>query len=268
MSDSGVTPFPRRRVGPLEFSVTSLAQAAQALYELASNSVGRGVAVHCANAYNIALSETDHEYRALLNGGDIVFCDGVPVVWAGRYLHAEDDIRWSRVYGPDLMQAVFALSDHGQPRHYLLGGSGNTLEALERELTRQWPSAVIAGSESPTFGQWTSDQVAKRDERIVASGANIVWVGLGTPKQDFEVARIAASLPVVAVAVGAAFDFLAGTKQQAPVWMQRSGLEWFFRLTREPRRLSRRYLWGNPVFVYAVAKQRFLAQRGRTPRNA
>ena len=93
------------------------------------------------------------------------------------------------------------------------------------------------------------DDLRERDERIRASGATIVWVGLGTPKQDYEVQRLALSLPVVAVAVGAAFDFLAGTKAQAPVWVQRSGLEWAFRLASEPRRLGRRYVWGNSVFL-------------------
>ena len=89
----------------------------------------------------------------------------------------------------------------------------------------------------------------ERDQRIRETGATIVWVGLGTPKQDVEVARLAASLPVVAVAVGAAFDFLAGTKPQAPIWMQKSGTEWLFRFASEPRRLAKRYIWGNSVFL-------------------
>ena len=92
--------------------------------------------------------------------------------------------------------------------------------------------------------------------RIRDSGATLVWVGLGTPKQDHEVHRLATALPVVALAVGAAFDFIAGTVSQAPVWMQRSGLEWSYRLAQEPRRLTKRYLWGNPRFVASVARQR------------
>jgi N-acetylglucosaminyldiphosphoundecaprenol N-acetyl-beta-D-mannosaminyltransferase len=100
----------------------------------------------------------------------------------------------------------------------------------------------------------TVAELHERDERIRASGATIVWVGLGTPKQDYEAQRIATSLPVVAVAIGAAFDFLAGTKAQAPLWVQRSGLEWAFRLASEPRRLGRRYVWGNSVFVREALK--------------
>ena len=94
-------------------------------------------------------------------------------------------------------------------------------------------------------------------------GATIVWVGLGTPKQDWEVARLAGSVPVVAMAVGAAFDFLAGVKPQAPVWMQKSGTEWAFRFASEPKRLARRYLWGNPRFLVAASREPGLRKRRR-----
>ena len=112
------------------------------------------------------------------------------------------------------------------------------------------------GAESPPFRELTPTEQSEQDDRIRASGANLVWIGLGTPKQDWEAARIAARLPVVALAVGAAFDFLSGAKTQAPVWMQRSGTEWLYRLGTEPRRLSQRYLWGNPRFVRAAWRDR------------
>jgi N-acetylglucosaminyldiphosphoundecaprenol N-acetyl-beta-D-mannosaminyltransferase len=115
---------------------------------------------------------------------------------------------------------------------------------------------VVAGFDSPPFRPPSAPELADRDERIIASGATLVWVGLGTPKQDQEVRRLADSVPVTALAVGAAFDFLAGTKAQAPLWVQRSGLEWAFRLATEPRRLARRYLWGNPRFVVATVRRR------------
>ena len=114
----------------------------------------------------------------------------------------------------------------------------------------------MVAAESPPFRPLTAAEVAAQDQRIRQSGAELVWVGLGTPKQDHEVARLAAELPVVALAVGAAFDFLAGTKPQAPLWMQRSGTEWAFRLASEPKRLTRRYLWGNPRFLQAALRDR------------
>ncbi len=240
----------------MDFTVLPLAQAIDAIVQLGTQDRDSGVAVHFANAYNVALAEQDRAYRELVKSGDAVFSDGVPVVWAGKRLHADMAERWTRVYGPDVMTGVLDASTAFGPRHYLLGGSPETLAALRQEITRRWPNAIIAGSDSPSFGQWSDQELQARNERIRDSGATLVWVGLGTPKQDWEVHRIASSLPVTALAVGAAFDFLAGTKEQAPVWMQRSGLEWSYRLAREPRRLAKRYLWGNPMFVASVLRNR------------
>jgi len=258
--DVGMT---RRRVGSINFTVSTLVDATQAVLSFCKSSRQHGIAVHCANAYNVALAESDQSYRKLLNEGDVVFCDGMPVVWAGRRLHPDVHSYWQRVYGPDLMEKVLERSDSSGPRHYLLGGTPDALKTLVAVIESRWPNAVIVGCESPPFDQWSSRELMDRDERIRQSQAGIVWVGLGTPKQDYEVARIAAGLPVVAIAVGAAFDFLAGTKAQAPRWMQRSGLEWSFRLSREPRRLMRRYFWGNPIFVWSVLKQKSSSQSAR-----
>jgi N-acetylglucosaminyldiphosphoundecaprenol N-acetyl-beta-D-mannosaminyltransferase len=156
------------------------------------------------------------------------------------------------VYGPDVMEAVLARG--GGLRQYLLGGSEQTLVALRAEIARRWPNSVVVGAESPPFRPLSDSQRQEQDARIAESGAQLVWVGLGTPKQDWEAARLARSLPVVALAVGAAFDFLAGTKAQAPVWVQRCGIEWAYRLAHEPRRLARRYFWGNPRFLLAAAR--------------
>ena len=219
--------------------------------------------VHFAPAYTIALAQKDLAYRALLNRASAVFSDGKPVVWAGRWLHPDVATQWERVYGPDVMQAVLASSEPNVQRHYLLGGTDATLVALRTTIANRFPRATIVGSESPPFRPWTLDELHERDERIRLSGATHVWVGLGTPKQDLEVRRLADCLPVTALAVGAAFDFIAGTVRQAPRWMQRSGLEWSYRLAREPRRLAGRYLWGNPVFVSAVARQALTERRRR-----
>lgn len=245
---------PRRRVGTVDFSVLPLDAAIALVAALGRQRPEHGHAVHFANAYNIALAEKDPDYRRLLQGGDLVFTDGTPVVWAGRRLHPDQASTWQRVYGPDVMTGVLQASTEDGPRHYLLGGSDETLRELQHRIARRWPGAQVVGAESPPFRPATTDEIDARDARIRESGATLVWVGLGTPKQDHEVRRLADSLPIVALAVGAAFDFIAGTAQQAPRWMQRSGTEWAFRLAKEPRRLAKRYLWGNPMFVWSVIR--------------
>jgi N-acetylglucosaminyldiphosphoundecaprenol N-acetyl-beta-D-mannosaminyltransferase len=247
---------PRRAVGGVPFTVMPLKDAIDKIVAFGSQRLDHGVAVHFANAYNVALADSDPTYAALLSAGDLVFTDGIPVAWVGRRLHRDVATHWSRVYGPDVLAGVLEHSNMEKPRHYFLGATPETLDALVSRIQSRWPEAVIAGSESPPFRQASAEELVERDKRIIESGATLVWVGLGTPKQDQEVRRLADSVPVMAVAVGAAFDFLAGTKAQAPVWMQRSGLEWAFRLATEPRRLARRYLWGNPRFVIAAIRRR------------
>jgi len=244
----------RALVGAVPFDVMSLSDAVTSVLDAADRVAAerdriQGMSVHFCNAYHVALARQDAELTDVLTSGDLVFCDGVPVTWVGKRAYPQLAEAWDRVYGPDVMRGVLAASTLRGPRHYLLGSTPQTLEALQAAIARDFPHAVVAGSYSPPFQTPTADDLRKRDELIESSGADIVWVGLGTPKQDYEVQRLAASLPVVAIAVGAAFDFLAGTKAQAPVWVQRSGLEWAFRLASEPRRLGRRYVWGNSVFV-------------------
>ncbi len=245
-------PAVRRRVGEIDFTVLPLAEAIDFVVAAASepSTLGHpGLGVHFCNAYNVALARSDASYANLLGNADVVFSDGVPITWVGRRAYPADAGAWERVYGPDVMHGVLDASGEQGPLHYLLGGSPETLAALEQRISQEHPHARVVGAESPPFRTASYDELRARDQRIAASGATIVWVGLGTPKQDAEVQRLAASLPVVAMAVGAAFDFLAGTKPQAPLWMQRSGTEWAFRLASEPRRLGRRYVWGNSVFA-------------------
>lgn len=259
----------RAAIGKVVFSVMTLDEAISAV--LAGSTAqpfveqpadGRpGRAIHFCNAYNVALASRDRDYADLLNGGDYVFSDGVPITWVGRRTHASLASTWERVYGPDVMRGVLARSTDDGPLHYLLGGSPQTLAALGQQIAGACPRARIVGAESPPFRRAAREELAARDARIRASGATLVWVGLGTPRQDVEVRRIADALPVTALAVGAAFDFLAGTKPQAPRWMQRNGLEWAFRLGSEPRRLGRRYAWGNSVFAWEAARTLAAARR-------
>ena len=244
-------------VGRIDFSVMPLAEAIATVLD---PTAGRraperpGRAIHFCNAYNVALARSDDDYARVIAAGDLVFSDGVPITWVGRRAYPQLAVPWERVYGPDVMRGVLSRSTAEGPRHYLLGSTPETLADLQAAIAREHPAAVIVGVESPPFRTASAAELHERDARIADSGADLVWVGLGTPRQDVEVQRLAAALPVTALAVGAAFDFLAGTKAQAPAWMQRSGLEWAFRLASEPRRLGTRYVWGNSVFALEAAR--------------
>jgi len=254
---------PKRRVGPVDFSVISLKNTIDLVWDLSTTLRERGKTFHFCNAFNIALADCYDTYARLLNRGDLVLSDGTPVVWAGRRLHKDIAQSWTRVYGPDVMTGILERTNQqaaAQPRHYLLGSTPETLKRLQLRIEREWPNADVVGYESPPFTAPTEADLANRDARICESGATLLWVGLGTPKQDYEVRRACLSTGVTTLAVGAAFDFLAGTKSQAPVWMQQSGTEWAFRFASEPRRLAKRYLWGNPRFLFAAARTR---QSGR-----
>jgi N-acetylglucosaminyldiphosphoundecaprenol N-acetyl-beta-D-mannosaminyltransferase len=245
---------PKYRIGSIDFTASTFAKALDLIDTAARRSTERGTSIHFANAYNIALAEHDSDYQQVMNSGDLVFTDGTPVVWAGKRLFPGH--RWERVYGPDAMQAILAQRPQIPNSHYFLGATPDTLQKLVQRVRSEFPNAVVAGFESPPFATPTQAELRERDLRIKKSGASIVWVGLGTPKQDYEVNRLAANMNVTAIAVGAAFDFIAGAVSQAPAWMQKYGLEWSYRLAKEPRRLARRYLWGNPQFVSSVVRHR------------
>jgi N-acetylglucosaminyldiphosphoundecaprenol N-acetyl-beta-D-mannosaminyltransferase len=260
--------FPVVACAGVPITACSPAQAARAVVQVATSELTSGVDLHLCNAYTLALADADPELRHLLGRATANFPDGQSVVWANRLLHRGQRLPAERVYGPDLLLDVFRLGGSVGLRHYLLGSTPEVLAALQATLRRQFPAARIVGAESPPFRPLTEGEWRERVGRIRACGAQIVWLGLGTPKQDREAARLAAQLPVVVSAVGAAFDFVAGAKRQAPPWLRRRGLEWLFRLACEPRRLWRRYLLGNARFVWAVLRSgpcgRDLAPDGQT----
>jgi N-acetylglucosaminyldiphosphoundecaprenol N-acetyl-beta-D-mannosaminyltransferase len=180
--------------------------------------------------------------------------DGQPLVWALRALghrHA------TRIYGPDLMASFCARAARGGVPIYLYGGrDAEALALLQARLRERFPGLTIAGAHSPPFRVLSEQEKADDAARIDASGAAVVWVGTGQPKQEkwMHEMRPRLAAPLL-VGVGAAFDFHAGLISQAPAWMQRSGLEWVYRLSREPRRLWRRYARYNPRFVAGFAAQ-------------
>ena len=214
-------------------------------------------AVHTVMAF-----QEDPELRAAVLGSDLTVPDGQPLVWAMNLLgHSLP----SRVYGPDLMKKACERGARTDTRFYLYGGRAEALADLRERLPARYPGLQVVGAAEAPFRPLTPDEAEETAVEINASGADVVWVGLGVPLQEKWMAEMRERLEApVLVGVGAAFDFHAGLKRQAPNWLQRLGLEWAFRLTQEPRRLWRRYLRYNPRFVIGFARQ--LGARRRGPR--
>jgi N-acetylglucosaminyldiphosphoundecaprenol N-acetyl-beta-D-mannosaminyltransferase len=213
-----------------------------------------GRSVHLCNAYTLSLARRDPELRQRLNQGDLNLPDGMPLVWVGRRLGL--DHLNGRVYGPDLMLATMERGRELGLRHYLHGTTDEVLTVLEAELRRRLPGVDIVGRDAPPFRELTTEEEFGLERRLVDLRPDLVWVGLGTPKQDAFVHDFRQRAASTFVGVGAAFDFLSGAKRQAPVWMQKRGLEWAYRLNREPWRLGRRYLVGNARFAVGVLRDR------------
>ncbi len=203
--------------------------------------------------YTLMQGHERPEVRAALNAADWVTPDGMPVVWA---LHLRGVKQVSRVYGPDLMLALSEVSARQGYAQFYLGGAPGVAVALAQTLQQRFPGLPVAGSYSPPFRPHTPAEDDALIELINASSAAVVWVGLGSPKQDLWMARYRPRLQApLLIGVGAAFDFFTGRQRQAPRWMQRAGLEWLFRLASQPGRLWRRYLIYNPKFVWHLTLQ-------------
>jgi N-acetylglucosaminyldiphosphoundecaprenol N-acetyl-beta-D-mannosaminyltransferase len=195
-------------------------------------------------------SQRDPALKMIHNRAGLVTPDGMPLVWISRW-KGQSHVR--RVYGPDLMLQLCERSVARGYRHFLYGGAEGVAELLAESLMRRFSGIEIAGTYCPPFRLLTQDEDEAVTNMIRSADPDIVWVGLSTPKQERWMHAHARPLggPVL-IGVGAAFDFHAGIKRQAPRWMQHSGLEWLFRLGSEPRRLGRRYLVNNPLFVWKV----------------
>ena len=206
------------------------------------------------NIYNLSLMRNHVGYAATLRSPGVNLADGKPVSWVLRLLSRRAGAPTpGHVRGPSLFERALEEGQAAGVTHYLLGGTPETLAELQKAIAARFPDARVQGAESPPFRPLTDDERAEQDQRIRASGADIVWVGLGTPRQDMEAARVAAAVGRPAVAVGAAFDFLAGTRPEAPAWVRRLTLEWLFRLLSEPKRLWKRYTVGLVRFCLVVA---------------
>jgi N-acetylglucosaminyldiphosphoundecaprenol N-acetyl-beta-D-mannosaminyltransferase len=219
---------------------------------------GHSHVVHFCAAHPTVEARRDPDYRKILNTGALNVPDGMPVAWAARLFGSKTE----RLAGTDAMLLAASWGVDRGLRHYLYGSTPETLERLQRRLERAYPGILIVGAESPPFRPVTDEEMAESVRRMQESGAQAVWVGLGAPKQDLTAYRLRSmrAAPVI-LCVGAAFDFVAGTVPRAPGWMRRSGLEWVHRLASEPRRLWRRYLVGNPMFVSGVVRDRLSTAR-------
>jgi N-acetylglucosaminyldiphosphoundecaprenol N-acetyl-beta-D-mannosaminyltransferase len=203
--------------------------------------------------HGVIEAQADENFRRILNGAFLCTPDGMPMVWMGR-IRGHSEMR--RVYGPDLMLDVCAWSETNPCRHFFFGGAEGVAEELRDKLTARFPKLEIVGCYTPPFRPLNADELKQLQAQISAAQPDIFWVGLSTPKQERFMVEFLPKLDVtLMVGVGAAFDFHAGRVRQAPRWMQRSGLEWLFRLLCEPRRLWKRYLKNNPLFLWKIAGQ-------------
>jgi N-acetylglucosaminyldiphosphoundecaprenol N-acetyl-beta-D-mannosaminyltransferase len=235
----------------IEFRPLSLPAAVETAIAEWHRRDGVGRVYRFLNAHTIALADTDPRYRDLLRQSSLNHPDGKPVALFLRWVRGRG---FRQVRGPDFFTAALAAGVEQGIRHFFLGGSEETLKALQQRAAAAAPGLKVVGAYSPPFGARSDAEVASQDAAIKAARPDVVWVGLGTPKQDYEAARLAVSLGVNAAAVGAAFDFAAGTKREASPVLRQFGLEWLFRLATEPRRLLWRYLWGNTRFLAAALR--------------
>lgn len=228
-----------------EGALTRIARAAKQRNPLSVSAL----AVH-----GVMTGYTDLDHRARLNHLDLVVPDGQPVRWALNLLHGTK--LPDRVYGPNLMLKTCEWAEREGVGIYLYGSTASVLDRLSSALRARFPHLQICGMEPSKFGRLSADEKMAVVERIRASNAGIVCVGLGCPRQEVWAYEYRDILSIPILAVGAAFDFHAGMTKQAPQWMQNRGLEWLYRLRTEPRRLWRRYILLNPWYVALVVAQR------------
>jgi len=222
--------------------------------------------VGVTGVHGVSEAQNDSKFKDILNNTFINTPDGMPMVWYARLYGFE---KVSRVYGPDLMLNICARSVDRKVKHFFYGGGEGVADLLKEKLEKKFPGIEIVGTYTPPFRPLTNDEEIEVRNLINNSGAHCVWVGLSTPKQEKFMSgflnRFGANEsgdsslkgPKVFFGVGAAFDFHAGLIPQAPNWMQQSGLEWLYRLYKEPKRLWKRYLKNNPLFLFRALLQIF-----------
>ncbi|MGJ8676093.1 MAG: WecB/TagA/CpsF family glycosyltransferase [Akkermansiaceae bacterium] len=218
----------------------------------AAKKLDRAYAVEAANTHVAALSRHDPEFAEAMTKFDLICPDGMPLIWAMNKKLSHENRLTDRVYGPTLMlKTIEQTQGDDDLKHFFFGGKQSTLDSLNQRFSKEFPKTNITGSYSPPFGQWPDSEFKKICKLIRASGANLVWIGLGCPKQEKWLAKHKDQLPpAVYFGIGAAFAFHAGEVKQAPSKFQELGLEWLYRLVMEPRRLFKRYFTYNSLFIW------------------
>lgn len=207
--------------------------------------------VALCNVHSVVTASQEADFNKVITQADLALPDGAPVAWA---LRREGFSRQQRINGPDLMWRYLGVAEQLGQSVFFYGSSNDTLDRLMVRIKAAFPRLKIVGLESPPFRELTAEEDQAYVTQINQSGAHVVFVGLGCPKQEAWIANHRGRIKAVMLGVGAAFDYHAGTIQRAPVWMQKLGLEWLHRLASEPRRLARRYAVTNSVFVYRMVK--------------
>ncbi len=203
--------------------------------------------------HGVSEAQSDPSFRAILNHALLNTPDGMPMVWVGRWSGFQE---MERVYGPDLLLEVCKASQSAGWRHFFYGGGPGTADALAAVLQSKFPRLQIVGVHTPPFRPLTPSELKELQARVAAARPDIFWVGLSTPKQELFMASTLSCLDVpVMIGIGAAFDLISGKVRQSPRWIQRCGFEWLYRLIQEPRRLWKRYLKNNPLFVWRLFLQ-------------
>lgn len=221
-------------------------------------SLRRSAVVCICNVHMTVTAGKDKELAKVLDTADMVTADGAPVAWALRRMGATEQ---ERVNGPDLMWRYLAEAERLEQVVFFYGGMEDTLIALRASILAAFPNLKIGGMVSPPFRALSVEEDQAHVDQINAAGTAVLFVGLGCPKQEKWMHAHRGRINAVMVGVGAAFDYHAGTIKRAPLWMQRCGLEWFHRLCSEPRRLWKRYLVTNTLFILGMAKSGFRAKR-------
>lgn len=247
------------RVAGVPIAITSLEGAvAWALHAVRGKAAKPAGAIRFVNTYCISLSSTTPDYGALLTGSGVNFPDGAPVAWTAR----RKGVPARQVRGPSFFETLLAHGVDAGVRHYFFGTDRETLVKLETALCTRFPGLQIAGMAAPPFGTVADIVTDEAVANIAATAPDVVWVGLGAPKQDFVAEELGRRLPgTLCIGVGAAFAFAAGTQPVAPAAMRRLGLEWVHRLLVEPQRLWRRYLFGNSRFIALAAGDLWSSRR-------
>ena len=232
-------------------SATTYDEAQSAVLEAARQR--RSATVTHISSHGLTMAARDRSFRAIINDFDMAAPDGQPVRWSLKWFHKQS--LPDRCYGPELMIRLCRAAAKEGISIYLYGSSADVLERLEANLKKQCPGLIIAGAESPPFRALSQAETEAAIARINQSGAGLIFIGLGCPRQDLFAHAHKQAIRGVQLCVGAAFDFHAGNKKMAPRWMQRHGLEWFYRLTQEPSRLWRRYLAIHTTFALLLTRR-------------